>query len=62
VEREVDAKKRKGPRPDEDAKSVDDLGDCLRISFSAENHDSLSDDMRRLMLHLAREPAAPPKA
>jgi hypothetical protein len=61
VEREVDAKRRKGPRPDEHAKSVDDLGDCLRISFSAENHDSLSDDSRRLMLHLSREADASPK-
>lgn len=57
----MDAKKRKDPRPDEAAKSVDDLGDCLRISFSAENHDSLSEDIQRLMLHLSREPAKLPK-
>jgi hypothetical protein len=61
VEREVDAKRRKEPRPDGDAKSVDDLGACLRISFSAENHDSLSGDIRRLMLHLSREADALPK-
>jgi UDP:flavonoid glycosyltransferase YjiC (YdhE family) len=61
VEREVDAKRRKGRRPDRHAKSVDDLGACLRISFSAENHDSLSDEIRRLMLHLSRESDALPK-
>jgi hypothetical protein len=59
VEREVDAKRRKGSRPDGDAKSVDDLGACLRNSFSAENHDSLSGEIRRLMLHLSREEEAP---
>jgi len=61
VEREVDEKRRKGRRPDEDAKSAEDLGVCLRASFPAENHDSLSDDITRLMLHLSHEAGALPK-
>ncbi|HYN45948.1 MAG TPA: hypothetical protein VES64_04580 [Allosphingosinicella sp.] len=57
----MDEKRRKRRRPDEDAKSADALGACLRASFPAENHDSLSDDITRLMLHLSREADALPK-
>ena len=31
------------------------LGDCLHASFTADNHDSLSDDITRSLLHLSRE-------
>jgi len=55
VERKVDEKRRKRRPPDEVASSADDLGACLRTSFPAENHDSLGDDITRLMLHLSRQ-------
>lgn len=61
MERDVDKKARKGRRRHEAAQSADDLGTCLRIGFPAENHDSLSDDITRLMLHLSREAEALPK-
>jgi len=61
VERKVDEKRRKGRPPDDGAKSADDLGACLRASFPAENHDSLGDDITRLMLHLSRQTDALPK-
>ncbi|HYI64854.1 MAG TPA: hypothetical protein VEW71_08225 [Allosphingosinicella sp.] len=57
----MDEKRRKGRPPDDGAKSADDLGACLRASFPAENHDSLGDDITRLMLHLSRQTDALPK-
>ena len=31
------------------------LGDCLKSSFTAENHESLGNDLMRLLLHLSHE-------
>lgn len=31
------------------------LATCLLASFSAENHDSLSDEITRLLLHLSHD-------
>lgn len=61
VERKVDEKRRKGRPPNEGAKSADDVGAILRASFPAENHDSLGDDITRLMLHLSRQADVLPK-
>lgn len=49
-----------GPKPEhqtadtrEDALLV--VGLCLQSSFSAENHDSLGDELTRLLLHLSQD-------
>jgi len=39
--------------PDLDAARA--LAACLRASFTAENHDSLSDEITRLLLHLSHD-------
>ncbi len=45
-----------GPkRPIEEPESLSQLGDCLRASFPAGNHDTLGDDSMRSLLHLSRE-------
>jgi hypothetical protein len=39
----------------EESEPLIDLGDCLHASFTADNHDSLSDDITHSLLHLSRE-------
>jgi len=46
--------------PAADPDSLRGLAECLRASFTADNHDSLSGDITRLLLHLSREAEAPP--
>jgi len=45
----------KAKRPIEEPGSLTQLGDCLRASFTADNHDSLGDDSTRSLLHLSHE-------
>lgn len=40
--------------------SLTQLGDCLRASFTADNHDSLGDDSTRSLLHLSHEAKTAP--
>lgn len=44
----------------EEAGSLSRLGNCLRATFTADNHDSLGDDVTRSLLHLSLEAKAPP--
>lgn len=45
------------------ARGLDPIGQALRATFDAENHDSLGRDLTGLMLELARiEAPAPPPA
>jgi hypothetical protein len=46
--------------PAVDPDSLIRLAECLRASFTADNHDSLSGDITRLLLHLSREAKPPP--
>lgn len=41
------------PGPDTDALRV--MGVCLQSSFSADNHDSLSNEITRLLLYLSHD-------
>ncbi len=47
---------REAELPTEEPESLTQLGDCLRASFTADNHDSLGDDSTRSLLHLSHEP------
>ncbi len=42
-------------RPIDEPAPLSDLADCLHASFTADNHDSLSDDITHSLLHLSRE-------
>jgi hypothetical protein len=42
-------------RPIDESDPLSDVGDCLHASFTADNHDSLSDDITHSLLHLSRE-------
>lgn len=46
--------------PIEEPGSLAQLGDCLRASFTADNHDSLGDDSTRSLLHLSHEAKTAP--
>ena len=48
------------PEPAIDPDSLRRLAECLHASFTADNHDSLGDDITRLLLHLSRDAEAPP--
>ena len=48
------------PEPDEQTVDADQdalqvVGTCLKTSFSAENHESLGDELMRLLLHLSQD-------
>jgi hypothetical protein len=45
-------------RPNDESEPLGDLGNCLHASFTADNHDSLSDDITHSLLHLSREEKA----
>jgi hypothetical protein len=42
-------------RPIDESEPLSRLGDCLHASFTADNHDSLSDEITGSMLHLSCE-------
>jgi hypothetical protein len=42
-------------QPTDTPDSLAHLGDCLEASFTADNHDSLSDDVTRSLLHLSHD-------
>ncbi len=42
-------------RPIDEPEPLTRLGDCLHASFTADNHDSLSGDIARALLHLSCE-------
>jgi hypothetical protein len=42
-------------QPTDEPDSLTHLGDCLEASFTADNHDSLGDDITRSLLHLSNE-------
>lgn len=42
-------------RSDNELGPMVDLASCLQATFTAENHDSLSDDVTRSLLHLSHE-------
>jgi hypothetical protein len=56
----MDEKGQEAGRPIEDSGSLSRLGNCLRASFTADNHDSLGDGITRSLLHLSREEKTPP--
>jgi hypothetical protein len=45
-------------RPIDEAEPLSRLGDCLHATFTADNHDSLSDDITHSLLHLSCEEKA----
>jgi len=47
--------------PADDADALRRLAECLRVSFTADNHDSLGGDITRLLLHLSRDAERPPR-
>jgi len=47
------------PGPLSGPEALSGLVICLRTGFSANNHESLADEIRRALLHLSREPKAP---
>lgn len=51
-----------GDRAERPAGNIDPIGEALRATYDADNHDSLGRDLTGLMLALARveDPAAPP--
>jgi len=56
---------RKPAKEEDDRASITDpdtaraLAACLNLSFTAENHDSLSDELTRLLLHLSHHSGRP---
>ncbi len=42
-------------RPVDKTGVLGDLANCLQVTFTAENHDSLCDEVTRSLLHLSRE-------
>lgn len=48
-----------GRLPNQEPEALSGLGTCLRAGFSANNHESLADDITHALLHLSREPKAP---
>lgn len=51
----MDEKEQEMWLPGEEPEASSTLGNCLRASFTADNHDSLGDDIARSMLHLSHE-------
>jgi hypothetical protein len=49
------AQEQEASTPGTDADTVRALVTCLQSSFTAENHDSLSDEITRLLLHLSHD-------
>ncbi len=41
--------------PGDEPGPLGDLANCLQATFTAENHDSLSDEVTRSLLHLSRD-------
>ena len=56
----MEKKGAEGAESNAEPESLGRLGDFLRASFPADNHDSVSDDMTRSLLHLSREAKADP--
>ena len=55
----MDGKVHEATRPNEEPGSSSPIGNCLRASFTADNYESLGDDITRSLLHLSREAKAP---
>jgi len=53
------AKEEDNPASITDTDTVCALASCLHQSFTAENHDSLGDELTRLLLHLSHHPDRP---
>jgi hypothetical protein len=51
----MDDRGQKVRQPTDKPDSLAHLGDCLEASFTADNHDSLGDDITRSLLHLSNE-------
>jgi hypothetical protein len=51
----MDDKEQGVRRPSDEPKPSSDLGDWLHASFTADNQDSLSDEITHSLLHLSRE-------
>ena len=41
--------------PVDEPEPLSDLANCLQTTFTADNHDSLSEEVTRSLLHLSRE-------
>ncbi|HYI47185.1 MAG TPA: hypothetical protein VEX35_01860 [Allosphingosinicella sp.] len=55
----IPAQEQEDSTPSVDGDAVRALVICLQLSFTAENHDSLSDEITRLLLHLSQDRAEP---